>query len=124
MTTKEFDYPYFGQHPWYAILLQDKFLSYFETLNTLAKAPSPHQELVLKSVLVLLLNELDLCRRCFCQCNRLFYLWIRPLPSPAANFSTSATVTILKSPSIECFSADAATANSTACWVVFPLRRL
>ena len=29
MTTKEFDYPYFGQHPWYAILLQDKFLSCF-----------------------------------------------------------------------------------------------
>ena len=29
MITKEFDYPYFGQHPWYAILLQDKFLSCF-----------------------------------------------------------------------------------------------
>lgn len=29
MNTKEFDYPYFGQHPWYAILLQDKFLSCF-----------------------------------------------------------------------------------------------
>ena len=27
MNTKEFDYPYFGQHPWYAILLQDKFLA-------------------------------------------------------------------------------------------------
>jgi hypothetical protein len=29
MTTKAFDYPYFGQHPWYAILLQDKFISCF-----------------------------------------------------------------------------------------------
>ena len=29
MNDKKFDYPYFGQHPWYAILLQDKFLSCF-----------------------------------------------------------------------------------------------
>lgn len=37
-----------------------KLLSYFETLNTLAKTAAPHQGLVLKSVLVLLLNELHL----------------------------------------------------------------
>lgn len=29
MNIPEIDYPYFGQHPWYAILLQDKFLSCF-----------------------------------------------------------------------------------------------
>ena len=39
---------------------KDKLLSYFETLNTLAKTPVPHQGLVLQSVLVLLLNELNL----------------------------------------------------------------
>lgn len=49
-----------------------------------------------------------------------FYLWIRPEPSPPASFSTSATVTMLKSPSMECFSAEAATANSTAAWVPLP----
>lgn len=37
-----------------------KLLSYFETLNTLAKAPSPHQSLLLRSLLVLLLHELNL----------------------------------------------------------------
>ena len=29
LQNKKFDYPYFGQHPWYAILLQDKFISCF-----------------------------------------------------------------------------------------------
>ena len=52
------------------------------------------------------------------------YRWMRPELSPLANFSTSATVTILKSPSMECFSAEAATANSTACWAFLPTRRL
>lgn len=29
MADREYDYPYYGQQPWYAILLQDKFLSCF-----------------------------------------------------------------------------------------------
>jgi len=29
MTGREYDYPYYGQQPWYAILLQNKFLSCF-----------------------------------------------------------------------------------------------
>lgn len=37
-----------------------KFLSYFETLNTLVKAPAIYQGLILKSVLALILNELTL----------------------------------------------------------------
>lgn len=37
-----------------------KLLSYYETLNTLTKEPSPHRALVLKSVLTLLLNELTI----------------------------------------------------------------
>ena len=43
-----------------------------------------------------------------------FYRCTLPEPSPAASFLTSSTVTRLKSPSTECFSADAATANSIA----------
>ena len=42
------------------------------------------------------------------------YLWIRPVPFPPARALTSSTVTILKSPSMECLRQDAATANSTA----------
>ena len=42
------------------------------------------------------------------------YLCTLPDPSPPASFSTSLTLTRLKSPSTECLSADAATANSIA----------
>ena len=42
------------------------------------------------------------------------YLWIRPVPLPPARAFTSSTLTILKSPSMECFRQEAATANSTA----------
>ena len=52
-----------------------------------------------------------------------FYRCTRPDPSPPASFSTSATVTRLKSPSMECFNAEAATANSMACWLSFPASR-
>lgn len=31
------------------------------------------------------------------------YLWMRPEPSPPANFNTSSMLTMLKSPSTECF---------------------
>lgn len=48
------------------------------------------------------------------------YLCTRPEPSPAASFSTSETETRLKPPSIECFSAEAATANSIAAWDSLP----
>ena len=47
----------------------------------------------------------------------------RPEPSPPASFSTSATVMRLKSPSIECLRAEAATANSMAAWLSFPASR-
>ena len=50
--------------------------------------------------------------------------WIRPEPSPPASFSTSETETMLKSPSMECFRAEAATANSMASWVLLPVSRL
>ena len=53
----------------------------------------------------------------------LLYLCTRPEPSPPASFSTSPTPTRLKSPSIECLSAEAATANSIACWVSLPFLR-
>ena len=43
------------------------------------------------------------------------YLSTLPDPSPFASFSTSETVTRLKSPKIECFRQEAATANSNAC---------
>ena len=46
----------------------------------------------------------------------LSYLCTRPEPSPDISFSTSGTVTRLKSPRIVCFSALAATANSRLCW--------
>ena len=42
----------------------------------------------------------------------LFYLCTRPEASPPASFFTSSTLTMLKSPSIECFKQLAATANS------------
>ena len=51
------------------------------------------------------------------------YLCTRPEPSPPASFSTSWTLTRLKSPSMECFSADAATANSMASCELLPVRR-
>ena len=53
----------------------------------------------------------------------MFYRCTRPEPSPPASFSTSATVTRLKSPSMECFRAEAATANSMALWLSLPLSR-
>lgn len=51
------------------------------------------------------------------------YRCTRPEPSPPASFSTSETVTRLKSPSMECFRAEAATANSIALWLSLPLSR-
>ena len=39
--------------------VQGKLLSYFDILNALAKAPVPHQGLVLKSVLIVILHELN-----------------------------------------------------------------
>ena len=51
------------------------------------------------------------------------YLCTLPDPSPPASFSTSETLTRLKSPSMECFRADAATANSMAAWVDLPESR-
>ena len=51
------------------------------------------------------------------------YLCTRPEPSPPASFSTSETLTRLKSPSTECLRADAATANSMAAWVDLPVSR-
>ena len=53
----------------------------------------------------------------------IFYLCTLPEPSPPASFSTSLTLTLLKSPSIECLRADAATANSIAPCESLPLRR-
>ena len=47
-----------------------------------------------------------------CYLKLLVYLWTRPEPSPPANFNTSSMLTMLKSPSIECFKQLAATANS------------
>ena len=55
--------------------------------------------------------------------DRMFYRCTRPEPSPPASFSTSETVTRLKSPSMECFRAEAATANSMALWLSLPLSR-
>ena len=49
--------------------------------------------------------------------------WIRPEPSPPARFSTSSAETMLKSPSMVCFRAEAAAANSTASWVLLPFSR-
>lgn len=46
---------------------------------------------------------------------KLDYLCTRPDPSPPANFITSSIDTKLKSPSIECFKQDAATAISIVC---------
>ena len=47
----------------------------------------------------------------------LFYLCTRPEASPPASFFTSSTLTMLKSPSMECFKQLAATANSiVSCW--------
>ena len=40
----------------------------------------------------------------------------RPVPSPLASFSTSETLTRLKSPMTLCLRQEAATANSSACW--------
>ena len=53
----------------------------------------------------------------------MIYRCTRPEPSPPASFSTSETVTRLKSPSMECFRAEAATANSMALWLSLPLSR-
>ncbi len=48
---------------------------------------------------------------------------MRPEPPPPASFSISATVTMLQSPSMECFKAEAARAYFTAAWVLFPVSR-
>ena len=53
----------------------------------------------------------------------LAYLWTLPEPSPDMSFSTSSTVTRLKSCSMECFRQEAAAANSTARCVSKPLHR-
>lgn len=55
--------------------------------------------------------------------DEMIYRCTRPEPSPPASFSTSETVTRLKSPSMECFRAEAATANSMALWLSLPLSR-
>ena len=51
------------------------------------------------------------------------YLCTRPLASPWARASTSATVTRLKSPGIVCFKALAATANLNAASAVRPVTK-
>lgn len=50
------------------------------------------------------------------------YLWMRPEPSPPANFNTSSMLTMLKSPSIECFKQLAATENSIIDFASYPSR--